>query len=60
MRDLVRRVMGRLLPWYDPALVERDAARTEAIRKVGVIARREALREQYAAMDERVGRLSGR
>jgi hypothetical protein len=60
VRDAVRRMMAALLPWYDPDQVDREARHTEQIRKLGAAARRQALREQYAAADERLGRMSGR
>lgn len=56
VRDWLRHMIERLIPWYDPAAEARRQARTEAIRRRSIEARiaAEDVRWAYAAYARRV------
>lgn len=51
--ESVRRIVERILPWYDPELEARRDARTEGIRLRSIRARiaAEAIRDRYERFD---------
>ena len=51
--ESVRRIVERILPWYDPELEARRDARTEGIRQRSIRARiaAEAIRDRYERFD---------
>ena len=51
--EVIRRVVERLLPWYDPELEAQRDAHTEAIRQRSIRARiaAEAIRDRYERFD---------
>lgn len=58
MRNTFRRLVERLLPWYDPEVERRRAANTEELRQRSIRARIEAerVRDAYLAYAERLER----
>lgn len=58
MRDLVRRLIERLMPWYDRAEVAQTAARVEDVRRRSIASRVHS--EQVIASYQAADRASAR
>lgn len=58
LRDRLRTIVERLLPWFDPAEKARRDARTEAIRRRSIAVRihTERVRDAYRKAADRVER----
>lgn len=59
VNDRVRRIIARLLPWWDDS--DRRRRSEEVLRRADLtLARVDQLRGDYRAADRRIGRMSGR